>query len=160
MESRSIVVGTDGSRAANETVKHGAAVARMMNATLHIVSAYREPSAARKRYEMKHLPDNLDIECPCDAQAAAKAIAEDAAYSVRHRGIRIKLHVVHGDPAAALCEVAERVRAARILVGNKGARHPLRPVYRPIFARVQRRAACEVWVLDTERFRRPAATTA
>src|SRR5437764_3657246 len=61
MEYGAIVVGTDGTEAANETVRHGAALARSSGAMLHIVSAYR------------------DLDGAGGPQAAAKAILEDAA---------------------------------------------------------------------------------
>jgi nucleotide-binding universal stress UspA family protein len=153
MEQQSIVVGTDGSRAADGTVRRGAALARAANATLHIVTAYRELTPTQRRYARKGLPEGLDLDGAGDPAAAAKAIAEDAAHSVRHRGIKIRLHVIAADPARALCQVAERVQATAIIVGNRGARNPLRAIYRPIFARVQRSARCEVHVLDTEPFR-------
>ena len=41
MRHQAIVVGTDGSPAANETVRRGAELARLHGATLHIVAADR-----------------------------------------------------------------------------------------------------------------------
>ena len=155
MDYRAIVVGTDGSPAANETVRHGAALARSSGATLHIVTAYRRLDRRERSRAARDVPMNLDVDGAGDPYVAATAIVEDAAHDVRHRGVPIKLHVIPADPATAICDVAARVDAGVILIGNRGARNPFRHVNRPIFTRVQHEAPCEVRVVDTEHHRRP-----
>jgi nucleotide-binding universal stress UspA family protein len=160
MSYRSIVVGTDGTDAANETVRQGAALARSVGASLHIVSAYEEEPRWRREQAAGQIPVGLDVDSAGDPQQAARAVAEDAAHEVRRWGVEITLHVRAGDPAKALCDVATRVGAGVILVGNRGVRSPLRKVRAPIFRRIERNAPCDVQVVDTEPFRHPAASVA
>jgi nucleotide-binding universal stress UspA family protein len=155
MQYQAIVVGTDGSQAANETVRRGAELARLHDATLHIVAAYRQLTQRERERILRNGPAGLNTDGATDAQAAAKAILEDAAHAIG--GVRVALHTVKADPAGALCEVAERERAGLILVGNRGAGNPLRRVIKPIYDRVQRAAGCEVQVVDTEPYRRPTS---
>ena len=141
MQYTSIVVGTDGSEAANETVRQGAALARVCGATLHIVAAYRRLSRRERERVLRDGPAGLNTDYATDTQAAAKAILEDAANTIG-RGARVALHTVTATPAAALCEVAEREAAELIVVGNRGVRNPFRGVVAPIYRRVQRAARC------------------
>jgi nucleotide-binding universal stress UspA family protein len=90
MRHGSIVVGTDGTVSATETVRHGAALARKDGATLHIVSGYRRLSAKQRAYETRFLPHDLRVDGLRDLHLAAKAIAEDAAHAIRHRGIEVR----------------------------------------------------------------------
>jgi nucleotide-binding universal stress UspA family protein len=155
MQYQAIVVGTDGSEAANETVRRGAELARLHNATLHIVAAYRQLTQRERERILRSGPAGLNTDFATNAQAAAKAIVEDAAQAIG-RGLRVAVHTVKADPARALCQIAERERAGLILVGNRGAGNPFRRVIKPIYDRVQRAAGCEVQVVDTEPYRRQA----
>lgn len=60
MQYTSIVVGTDGSEAANETVRQGAALARVCGATLHIVAAYRRLSRRERERVLRDGPAGLN----------------------------------------------------------------------------------------------------
>jgi nucleotide-binding universal stress UspA family protein len=155
MRYESIVVGTDGSASALETVRRGAGLARTHRATLHIVAAYRELSRRERERTLREVPERTRLDGVADPRWAARAVLEDAAHTIRHRALRVVLHAVKGDPASALCEVAERVRADVIVVGNRGAGNPFRRVIKPIYDQVQRLAPCEVQVVDTEYLRRP-----
>jgi nucleotide-binding universal stress UspA family protein len=156
MQYSAIVVGTDGSKAATETVRQGAELARSSGAALHIVAAYRELKGRELDRARREFPVGLDVDRPGDTELAARAILEDAELDVGGDGLAIRLHAVKGDPASAIIEVAERERAELIVVGNRGVGNPLRRLRRPIYDRVERRAPCEVRVVDTEHFRRPS----
>jgi nucleotide-binding universal stress UspA family protein len=146
----SIVVGTDGSASAAATVHHGAELAEQSGATLHIVSAYEKLSLKQRQYESRSLPPNLRIDGLGDPHVAAKAIAEDAAHVVARPGLPVTLHTVAAEPAAALCEVAKRVDASLIVVGNRGVKDWSRFVNDPVCKAVQSSAPCPVQVVDTE----------
>jgi EmrB/QacA subfamily drug resistance transporter len=123
---KQIVVGTDGSASATETVRQAAELACSADATLHIVGAHGgDPGGFR-------------------------AILEDAAREVRATRVQVWLHSVAADPATALCSIARRVHADLIVVGNRGIAHPLRRVRRPVCDQVERCAPCSVMVVDTE----------
>ncbi len=157
MDYTSIVVGTDGSASATATVRHGAELARTTGATLHIVSAYKRLSRKEREYERRQLPPGLQADGLGDPYVAAKAIAEDAAHTVVHAGQPVTLHTVAAHPAAALCEVAKRVGASLIVVGNRGVKDWSRFVNSPVCQEVQGAAPCPVHVVDTERLWRGPA---
>jgi nucleotide-binding universal stress UspA family protein len=156
MRYGSIVVGTDGSSGATATVRRGAELAREWGATLHIVSAYKEPTRHQREAAARKVPTGLHVENAGDGRQIARAIVEDSAEMLRDFGVRVVIHVVKADPAEALIDVARRKGLALILVGNRGVRSPLRKLRPPIFERVRRGAPCDVEVLDTEAYRRVA----
>jgi len=93
----SIVVGTDGSPTATQAVRRADELAREVDATLHVVSAY-PPSSRGAQSE--------------DARSGVEAILAD--------GAQVETHAVEGAPADALLAAAEKAGADLIVVGNKG----------------------------------------
>jgi nucleotide-binding universal stress UspA family protein len=91
----SIVVGTDGSSRATLAVKEAIRLAKAPDDELHIVSSSQPRDAAES--------------------AVATAAAEAA-----DQGVSAITHTPQGDPAEALPDVAEKNRAAIIVVGSKG----------------------------------------
>ena len=136
MSYATIVVGTDGSDSALESVRQAAALADSTGTTLHIVSGYTE------------------------GREETRARLERAAHEIRQRRLTVWLHAVEADPVTALCAIADRERAGVIVVGNRGSGRPLSRVRQPICARVERRASCGVLVVDTEPYWRPVAVNA
>src|SRR5688500_19045588 len=96
----SIVAGTDGSPSATETLHRAAALARSQGALLHVVSAHaKDDDASRER-----------------AQAVLDATEQD----FDEPGVDVRYHPVPGDPARAMCTLAQREQARLIVVGNRG----------------------------------------
>jgi EmrB/QacA subfamily drug resistance transporter len=137
MDAASIVTGTDGSESAGEAVRQAAGLAAAQGAALHIVSA--------------HPPG----EPPAPSLLAMLAESRDALGALE---VPVHLHAEAGDPATAMCAVAERVGAELIVVGNKGIDARLRRVRPAIADQVERRATCPVLVVDTERYWRAVST--
>src|SRR4051812_30583330 len=127
-----VVTGTDGSASASAALAQAAWLAKSERSSLHVVSAYSD-DAGRER-----------------AEAALAAARELPAAE----GIELEVHLVAGDPATALIEVADLVDARLIVVGNRGT-ETLLPWRRAIFEDVEKRAGCPVLVVDTESLWRP-----
>lgn len=155
MGASGIVVGTDGSSSANESVRQAVALARSSGATLHLVGGYRPASGSEFERARAHVPAGLDLDGVGDFERTTRELLEDTAHAVGGDDLDIRLHPVSADPVTALCTVADRERAGLIVVGNRGIAHPLRRVRQPICEQVERRAACGVVVVDTEQYWRP-----
>jgi len=98
------VVGTDGSPTATQAVRRADELAREVDATLHVVSAY-PPSSGGVQSE--------------DARSGVEAILADAVATLDD-GAQVETHAVEGAPADALLAAAEKAGADLIVVGNKG----------------------------------------
>jgi nucleotide-binding universal stress UspA family protein len=55
----SIVVGTDGSNTAGEAVRQATDLAKSLNASIHLVSAYEPVPEGRLRDERQQVPDDM-----------------------------------------------------------------------------------------------------
>src|SRR5882724_9711728 len=74
----SIVVGTDGSDTAKEAVRQATELARAVDATLNVVSAYEPVPEGRLRHERQNAPAELEwsINAREDVEATLSAAAE------------------------------------------------------------------------------------
>lgn len=115
---KAVVVGTDGTARASVAVEHAATLARATGATVHVVHAYRLPSAAMVATpELGAVAAGTDA----DATAAAQSLVDDVAERLRATGVEnVKGHARPGGAADALCRVADDVGADIVVVGNKG----------------------------------------
>ena len=107
-----VVVGADGSATAAEAVRVAIGLVKLTGGRLHIVTAYKPQqlrSAAGEEFD-KSLSTH-DI---------AASVLADLASRARTGGVEVQTHQEPGDPADAICEVAARVKADVIVVGNKG----------------------------------------
>ena len=107
-----VVVGADGSATAAEAVRQAIGLVKLTGGRLHIVTAYKPQqlrSAAGEEFD-KSLSTH-DI---------AGSVLADLASRARTSGVEVQTHQEPGDPADAICEVAARVKADVIVVGNQG----------------------------------------
>ncbi len=141
-----IVVGTDGSDTAQRAVDEAVRLAGALGAELHVVSAFEPlrgakiagaPEGAAKVWQP--LPDS-QVESTL-SQAAAR---------VRMKNIEVTTHALEKDPADALLEVAEKVGADMIVVGNKGMHSASRFVLGNVPNKVSHRARCNVLIVSTD----------
>ncbi|HEU5300916.1 MAG TPA: universal stress protein [Acidimicrobiia bacterium] len=89
-----IVVGTNGSERSAIAVAHAATLARTSGARLHLVTATKAPGTVSGLEE----------------QAAA----------AREKGVEAETHQAVGNPVTVVLDVAQRVDADLIVVGNRG----------------------------------------
>jgi nucleotide-binding universal stress UspA family protein len=144
-QTAEIVVGTDGSRTADEAVRRAARAAALAGARLHIVTAVDGPARTAATAD-GDLPD--EMQWLATPGHAADHILERARELV-HPGVVVELHNRPGDAADVLVEVADQVGADLIVVGNKGMQGVggyLRPT---VPNRVSHRARCDVLIVAT-----------
>ena len=140
-----IVVGTDGSDTAATAVDHAAALARAFGATLDVVHAYRPISKLGVAFGA--LPIEVD-DVQDQLVAAAGAVVDHAAAAPRAAGTVCETHAVAGDPSDALIEVAERVGAELLVVGNHGM-EGMRRMLGSVPNTISHHAPCSVLIVDT-----------
>lgn len=115
----SIVVGTDGSATANLAVQQASELARMCDATLHLVTAYRVRALITAAAESPMLAAAA-LDCEHDMARQAAVALDATADRLRRSGVRIESHACPGEAADALLEVAEQEKADLIVVGSRG----------------------------------------
>jgi nucleotide-binding universal stress UspA family protein len=139
-----IVVGTDGSDTAKRAVREAVRLAEALHAELHVVSGFRPmharvsgaPTGAAKVWQP--LPDSQ-----------VEATIQEAAAAVRVAGVQVHTHAVRGDPADALVNIAKKVGASTIVVGNRGMRGGRR-VLGAVPNTVSHKAPCNVLIVQTD----------
>ncbi len=135
-----VVVGTDGSETAAEAVRVAIDVVKSSAGKLHIVSAYK-PQAFTGMAQHE-VPRSLD------AGDLAEAVLHDLASRAKVAGVKAEIHHGTGDPATVICDVAKKVDANLVVVGNKGMTG-MRRVLGSVPASVARQAPCSVLIVQT-----------
>ena len=142
----SIVVGTDGSDTAKRAVQEAVRLAKALDASVHVVSSYEPLRGAHvtgasegdaKIY--KPLPDSQ-----------VDAILEEAGASVRLSGVSCETHASREPPADAILEIAGKIGAKMIIVGNQGMHGAKRFVLGSVPNKVAHRAPCDVLIVSTD----------
>ena len=142
-----IVVGTDGSETAAEAVRQATELAKATGATLDIVSAYEPVPRDRLREESAEVPG--DVAHAVGPREDVNQVLEGAATAATGAGIEIQTHRREGEPADALLDVAEEVKADVIVVGNKGMTGAKRFLLGSVPNKVSHHAPCGVWIVRT-----------
>jgi nucleotide-binding universal stress UspA family protein len=142
-----IVVGTDGSQSAGEAVRQAIDLAKLSGASLGIVSAFQPIPGKRVRNEQLEAP--ADVQHEIGPREDVNLILEAAAAEARKEGIEVTTHPVEADPADAILNVAEEVRADLIVVGNKGMTGARRYLLGSVPNNVSHHAPCSVIIVRT-----------
>jgi len=141
-----IVVGTDGSDTAAAAVSLAVELARQSGATLHLVSAYKDPATS---VAVAHAGAVAVSDPALTTAAAQETCKELQARAVRlAEGIPVECHVVCGPPADMIVKVAEGVDADLIVVGSKGMRGARR-IIGSVPNSVAHNAPCHVLIAKT-----------
>jgi len=142
-----IVVGTDGSESAKLAVGEAVRLAKLLDAQLHVVSAYKPlrgskiagaPEGAAKVWAP--LPDSV-----------VEATLSEAAAGVRFQDVPVETHALEEEPADALLKVADRVGANMIVVGSRGMHGAKRFVLGSVPNEISHKARCNVLIVSTDR---------
>jgi nucleotide-binding universal stress UspA family protein len=141
---QSIVVGTDGSETAQRAVAEATRLAKALGGQVHLVSAYEPLRGAR----IVGAPEAAAMVWDVQPDAVVRSVADQAAAAVRIGGAEAKVHIVTGDPADALLEIAEQENADLIVVGNRGM-HGVTRVLGSVPNKVSHRARCSVLIVST-----------
>ena len=142
-----IVVGTDGSDTAAEAVRQAIDLARLSGATLGIVSAFAPISRRRVQDEAEGAP--ADIAHGIGPREDVNLVLDAAAAEARAAGVEVQTHPVEADPADALLNVAEEIKADLIVVGNKGMTGTRRFLLGSVPNNVSHHAPCSVIIVRT-----------
>ncbi len=142
-----IVVGTDGSDTAGGAVSQAIELAKLTGARLSIVSAYQPVSSRRVRDEQAAAP--ADVQYEIGPREDVNLVLEAAAAEARKDGIEVSTHPVEADPADAILNTAEEVKADLIVVGNKGMTGARRYLLGSVPNNVSHHAPCSVMIVRT-----------
>jgi nucleotide-binding universal stress UspA family protein len=144
---KSIVVGTDGSDTATEAVREAIGLANALGAKLELVSAYEPVPAQRLAEERRNAPE--DLQWAINPREDVDSTLEAAAAPAREAGVQVDLYARQGDPADAILDVAEELKADLIIVGNKGMTGAKRFLLGSVPNKVSHHAPCSVLIIRT-----------
>lgn len=130
MQREALVVGTDGSRSATVAVRHATELARALDATIHLVTAYKPHSGALH-----------------DPRVPARAILAQSAAAVEAEQVPLRTYAIPGNPVDALIEIAEDSSARMIIVGSKGMTGTRRFLLGSVPDQVSHHASCTVLIV-------------
>jgi nucleotide-binding universal stress UspA family protein len=142
-----IVVGTDGSETASEAVRQATELAKLTGAVLHVVSAYEPVPRDRLREETADVPG--DVAHSVGPREDVNQVLDGASKTAKSAGVEIQSHPREGEPADALLDVAEDIKADVIVVGNKGMTGAKRFLLGSVPNKVSHHAPCAVWIVRT-----------
>jgi nucleotide-binding universal stress UspA family protein len=129
-----VVIGLEPSGSARRACLSGIELAKRLDARIHLVTAFSDGALAGSRIT----PERRKAERALESMALRCDLI----------GRRITTHALPGRPAPAILDVANRVDADLIVVGNKGTRGARR-VLGSVAGAVTRRAPCAVTVVDS-----------
>ncbi len=143
-----IVVGTDGSDTATEAVRQATELARLSGARLDIVSAFSPIPEQRIREEARDAPG--DVQYEFTPREDVNLILERAMGEAKGAGVEeVQTHAREGDPADAILDAAEEIKADLIVVGNKGMTGARRFLLGSVPNKVSHHAPCSVIIVRT-----------
>jgi nucleotide-binding universal stress UspA family protein len=141
---KSIVVGTNGTETADKAVSRAVELAKLTEATLHVVSAY-EPAPAHVGGSR---PPAEAAEWAVSPHFKVDAVLDRATDIARADGIDVEVHGPKGDAASAILSAAEEYNADLIVLGSKGMQGARR-VLGSVPNTVSHRASCDVLIVQT-----------
>ena len=138
-----IVVGTDGSGRAGVAVRKALELAQLTGATVHAVNVMHTSAAFEDPHSAQLVMDEL--------RDHAEGVKEHVLADARRQGVSVEFHSSVGEPAEALIELAEKLNADLVVVGNRGMSGMKRFVLGSVPNRVAHRSPCSVLIVNTER---------
>ena len=139
---KTIVVGTDGSKTAQQAVDQATDLAVKLDAELHIVSGYKLPATAYPGEAVVVPITESEI------RASVEALLADAARAAQEHGVRVSAHARGQAAAQALLDVAAECDADLIVVGSRGMTGARR-VLGSVPNNITHHAECNVLVVHT-----------
>lgn len=143
-----VLVGTDGSETSLRAVDKAAAIAAESNAKLIVASAYVPTDSHSGGTD----PDQLSGEkYRTEGNAPLYAMLREASARARDAGAHdVEEMAVEGSPVDALVDLAEKVNADLIVVGDVGMNSMVGRLIGSVPRAVRRRATTEVLVVETK----------
>jgi nucleotide-binding universal stress UspA family protein len=137
-----VVVGTDGSATATVAVVEAIELAKRFGQPLHIVSAYHQQAL-----RSEGVPSEFDLQL--SSAGSVDSLLENVASQARVAGVKVEAHAVKGDAADAIVDVAARLDAGVIVVGNKGIGSRRRFILGNVPSKIVHNAPCSTYVVHT-----------
>jgi len=144
----SIVVGTDGSQTAREAVSQAVELAKRLDASLHVVSAY-EPGSGGGIKDQTTRSVAPDREWATKLREEVDATLDEAATLAGEAGVDVSVYARQGDAADAILDVAEERGADLVIIGNKGMTGAKRFLLGSVPNKVSHYAPCAVMIIRT-----------
>jgi nucleotide-binding universal stress UspA family protein len=138
----SVVVGADGSPTAAEAVHQAIELVKLTGGRLHVVTAYKPHQLGSPAKDIDQYLKSLG------SHHVADSLLADLASQARAAGVGVETHPMTSAPADAICEVAAKVKADLIVVGNKGM-SGVRRVLGSVPNSVAHQAPCAVLIAFT-----------
>ena len=114
-----IVVGTDGSDAAETALRHAGELAKATGTSaIHVVVAGRRIERAEVHMALDDIPEEFGAEP--DLHAGDRYMLGQAEEMMKGYGVPVTAHLVKDAPADALIDVAKKTNADLIVVGSRG----------------------------------------
>jgi nucleotide-binding universal stress UspA family protein len=137
-----VVVGADDSPTAAEAVRKAVELVKLTAGKLHIVTAYQPQHFSSSSPEIDTYVKSLG------SDVLATSLLAELQSRARLAGIEVETHALTGAPADAICEVAAKVNADLIVVGNKGMQG-VRRILGSVPNSVAHQAPCDVLIAFT-----------
>jgi nucleotide-binding universal stress UspA family protein len=137
---KNMLVGADSSATARRAVSAAVDLAKLFDAKLHIVTAYKPESV-----KVPDLPAEFALSRYVHP---ADALLDELIMIAKAAGVEAEVHAATGEPAEAIVRVATRVGADLVIVGNKGMRGAKR-VLGSVPNSIAHHAECSVLIVDT-----------
>ena len=141
---RCVVVGTDGSATAAAAVHHALRLAASHGSALHLVTAHTQVPAVALAHAAL-LPGCAPLS---DDGTWIGPLHDRFCAEGERLGLDVARHVVEGQPATVLIEVARRVRADVLVTGNRGV-SGVRGLLGSVPKALVQHAPCPVLVVPT-----------
>lgn len=135
-----VLVGTDGSDTASKAVAHAAGIAAACGAELLVLSAYPTPSA--------DAGSTFGPATGYPGPEIARSVLADAQKRLAGTA-KVRALMREGDPADALCDVAEEEGVDLIVIGNRGMNGAKRFLLGSVPNNVTHHAPCSVLIVHT-----------
>ena len=136
-----IVVGTDGSPPAERAVQEAIGIAGRDGAKLHIVTAFPDPAMFQERVATGATPVDVNL------RDLAESVAMRRVHDANEKGIEVETHAREGNPAEAILDTANEVKADLIVVGNRGLSGIKRFLLGSVSQKVSEHADCNVMIV-------------
>ncbi|HTV13014.1 MAG TPA: universal stress protein [Acidimicrobiales bacterium] len=136
---KTVLVAADASATASRAVDAAVELVKTLGGDLHVVTAY-DPDSVK----IDKLPDEYIDR----VQDPADLLLERLRTSINDKGVQARYYPAAGDPADAIVNVADKIGADLIIVGNKGMKG-VRRVLGSVPNSVAHKANCSVLIVDT-----------
>ncbi len=137
MRVNTVVAGYDGSANAHDALETATDLVTE-NGAVHVVTAFEPMNPGETARVIEALPE--EFRSTYDALATPRAHLEEADAYLAAKGVDHHTHLVEGNPAGAILDVADDVDADLIVVGSRGLGRTARFVRGSVSSRVANNA--------------------